>query len=115
MMSRSAVSAGRWMCCWTRRTSRSPISWWPIATSRLWLCEAAEPPLTPTMTSRTCSPHISSAVDTADDIARAHALGRLMADADHPQSLAVDAGHETNDLAGTDIERRNHTVSCLRH
>jgi hypothetical protein len=34
------------------------------------LCEAAEPPLTPTMTSRTCSPHISSAVDTADEMAR---------------------------------------------
>src|SRR5882724_1398294 len=70
MMSRSPVSAGRWMCCCTRRTSRSPISWWPIATS--WFCfsEAAEPPLTPTMTSRTCSPHISSAVDTADEMAR---------------------------------------------
>ena len=34
------------------------------------MCEAAEPPLTPTMTSRTCSPHISSAVDTADEMAR---------------------------------------------
>src|SRR4030095_13901998 len=29
-----------------------------------------EPPLTPTMTSRTRSPHISSAVDTADEMAR---------------------------------------------
>ena len=52
-----------------------------------------ELPLTPTMTSRTCSPHISSAVDAAeemarvaasriDDVARSRCPGRLVADPD---------------------------------
>ena len=50
-----------------------------------------------------------------DDISRPHALGRLMADADHAQALAVDPRHEADDLAGADIESRNHAVSCLSH
>jgi len=50
-----------------------------------------------------------------DDVARTHALGRLVADTDHPQSLAVDPRHETDDFAGADIECCDHAVSCLRH
>src|SRR5215216_4956305 len=50
-----------------------------------------------------------------DDVTRSHALGRLVADTDHAQTLAVDPRHEADDLAGADIESRNHAVSCLSH
>ena len=50
-----------------------------------------------------------------DDVARAHAHGRLVANADHAQPLAVDARHEAHDLVGADIERRYHAIPCLCH
>ena len=50
-----------------------------------------------------------------DDVARAHALRRLMADADHPQPLPIDPRNKADDLVGADVERRNHPIPCLGH
>ena len=38
-----------------------------------------------------------------------------MTDPHHPQALAVDPCHKADNLAVSDIERRNDAISCLRH
>src|SRR5471032_1963180 len=77
------------------------------------------------MTSRTCSPHISSGRHRrgdgprrglhVDDVARAHAERRLMTDAYDPEALPVDSRNKAHDSAGADVESRNDAISCLSH